>query len=592
MNELEEIKNRIDVAEFIGGYVQLKQAGKNFKGLCPFHNEKTPSFVVSPERQMWHCFGSCGEGGDIFSFLMKIEGLSFPEAVKALAEKAGVQLKNRSYEQDESKVKLYEANELAADFYHAQLGTPAGKKAKEYFAKKRKLTEKIIKEFCLGYAPSQKDILQKELETHKFGFSDLEKAGLVAKKFTRSAGGQGEARDFFWNRLMFPIHDISGRTVGFSARVLDDSLPKYINTPETDIYHKSNILYGIDLAKGAIRKSDYAIVVEGMMDAIASYQAGIKNVVAPGGTALTENQLRLLGRLTKNLKLAFDIDFAGSEATRRAIELAWNLGFNIKIIVIPDGKDPAEAIAKDPIIWKNACKNSIYVVDYLFDTALKKYKKNDTLGKKHIAKDLLPVIKRIPEEIERDTYIKRLAKELSVSEAAIHDGLSKVSSSPKNVEKQPVSTVAIKNKNDELEKSIIGLLLAFPHYLDFAQTVLGAKDFTNPEAASTFEKILSYYNKKGDFSESKFVSSLPKGERDQVSLYTLAAESEFADFDDEKKAEEIYFGIKRLKKIALAREKNELSDKIAAFEKSGQKDEAKKALSELQKLLEEEKEIS
>lgn len=590
MNEIEEIKNRIDIAEFIGGYVQLKKTGRNFKGLCPFHSEKTPSFIVSPERQMWHCFGSCGEGGDIFSFHQKVDGVSFGESIKILAEKAGVKLQNRSYEPSEKKSKSYSAGELAADFYNSILDSPKGKVAKDYLVKKRGLTEKTIKEFNLGYSTAEKDALQKELKQHNLGTLDLEKAGLAAKK-------QDEWRDLFWNRLMFPIHDIAGRTIGFSARTLDpEGIPKYINTPETEIYRKSNILYGIDLAKESIRKLDHAIVVEGNMDVIASHQAGVKNVVASSGTALTENQLLLLARFTKNLKLAFDIDFAGSEATRRAIEIAWNLGFNIKVVTVQSGKDPADAVAEDPKIWKKALQNANHVIDYLFDSALARHKASDPLGKKLIGKDLLPVIKRIPDEIEKDHYIKRLAEELSVTGASVREALTKVGG-PKSTPTKAVGAGTrekrtLKNKSIELEGNIVGLLIASPHYLDFAGSLLSPADFSDPKIADVFEKILVYYNKKGDFSESKFLSSQKKEGREEISALVLAAEDTFADFDDEKKAEEIYFGIKRLKKVALDRKKQGLSEKIAGFERSKNTKEAEKTLLELQAIIEEEKELN
>lgn len=587
MNELEEIKSKVDIVELIGGYVQLKQTGRNYKACCPFHTEKTPSFIVSSEKQMWHCFGSCNEGGDIFSFVMKMDGLSFPEAVETLAGKAGVKIQKRSFERNEAKAKLYAANDLAADYYHSLLTLPAGKVAYEYLLNTRGLIEKTIKEFNLGYSPIEKDALQKELAKHKFTTGELERAGLVANK-------SGELRDLFWKRLMFPIRDISGRTVGFSARTLDkDGVPKYLNTPATEIYDKSSILYGIDLAKESIRKMDYAIIVEGNMDVIASHQAGVKNVVASSGTALTEIQLNLLGRLTKNLKFAFDIDFAGSQATRRAIEMAWIMGFNIKVVTVPSGKDAAEAAEEDPKIWKEAVKSAKYVVDYLFDSAFEKHDKKDPIGRKTIAKELLPVIKRIPDEIERDTYIKRLSEGLAVDETSIIAAMSKIFTTKKEVitADRPKAYVLV-NKNIELERNIIGLLVLFPHYLDYAATTISPDDFTTPETSESYNLLISYYNKKGEVTEDKFLASLKKEEREHFNVFILSAESEFEGFDDEKKAEEIYFGIKRLKKISLVNKKKILSDKVAGYEKSGAKKESEAALNELQSLFEEEKKIS
>lgn len=586
MSELEEIKNRIDIVELIGGYVQLTKTGKNFKGCCPFHNEKTPSFIVSPERQSWHCFGACNEGGDIFTFVQKMDGLSFPEAIETLAAKAGVKIEKKNFERNETKSKYYNANGLAADFYYTNLLSEPGKKALDYLIKNRGLKKETIAAFSLGWSTAEKGALQNELVKHNYKTQELLESGLVANK-------SGEWRDLFWNRLMFPIRDISGRTIGFSARVLDDSLPKYINTPETEIYHKSNILYGIDLAKESIRKLDYAIVVEGNMDVIGSHQAGVKNVVASSGTALTENQLLLLARLTKNLKLAFDVDFAGSQATRRAIELAWQLGFNIKVITIPAGKDPADAAKENPEIWKKAVKDAVYVIDYLFESVLSQHNKKDPMGRKYIAKELLPVIRRIPDEIEKDTYIKRLAKELAVEPSSIIGALQKISDPKKTV--VPPKTEGkpqIENKSVELERNIVGLLLLEPHYLDFASTTLGDDDFTDSEIGKDFEKMLKYYNKKGQISEGQFLASLGKDSKERFGLYLLSAENSFSDLEDEKRAEEIYFGIKRLKKISLETKKKKLSLEIAGFESQKNKKEAQRTLEEFQLLLEEERNLN
>lgn len=581
MNELEEIKSKIDLVEYIGRYVQLKQGGRNFKGVCPFHSEKTPSFMVSAEKQIWHCFGACNEGGDIFSFVMKMEGMSFGEAVKYMADKTGVKLSNVSYEKSDEKKKLYSANQLAEDYYHENLFKPIGKKALDYLLK-RGLTEATIKEFKLGYADGSQNDLIAELKKHGFTNKDMQDVSLASEK-------RGMLRDFFYNRLMFPIRDITGRCIAFSGRVLDDSLPKYINTAGNDIYDKSNVLFGIDVAKDSIRKADNVIFAEGNMDVIASSQAGIKNIVAPCGTALTEGQLKLVGRLTKNLKIAFDLDFAGSQATRRAIEIAWELGFNIKVIKVPAGKDPADAVKENPKEWKEAVKNSVYVVDYLFDSAFEKYSIKDTLGKKYIAKELLPVIKRLPDEIERNTYIKKLAEGLNVSEESVRDTLGKVSSSKK--ERKEVEYQPVPKKTMEMEGNILGLLAQYPHFMDFAANLLSADDFSEPKLGEYFQKMTEYYNKKGDFTEKAFVASLAKEQRDEFNVFILSAQKEFDDFDDEKKAEEIYFGIKRLKKTSLEAKKKNISFEVARLEKEGDEKGARKALESLQELLEEERTV-
>ncbi|MBW6431697.1 toprim domain-containing protein, partial [Patescibacteria group bacterium] len=454
----------------------------------------------------------------------------------------------------------------------------------DYLIKKRGLTTKTITSFEIGYAPKGKDNLVSELQTHKISTDDMVRAGLAKKK-------DNELLDFFWQRLIFPIKDTLGQVIGFSARVLDDSLPKYINTAETPVYSKSNILYGIDLAKEPIRKQNYAIIVEGMMDVIASHQAGVKNVVATGGTALTENQLRLIARFTKNIKLAFDLDFAGSEATRRAIELAWNMGFNIKVITLPEGKDPGDVAIAKTSVWKKSIKEAEYVIDYLFSEALKRHNKKDAMGRKYIAKELLPVIKRIPDEIEKDTYIKRLSNELLVDESSILAALKNISL-PK-AERQKIEPKSeIISHIDELEKNVLGLLAGLPNYLDFADSILEQTDFSNKESGNFFKKMLKYYNEKKDFSESKFLSSLNKGESELFKHYILSAEVNFSDLDDERKAEEIYFSVKRIKKTSLAQKKEALSQKIKELEKAKDKKGSNAAMAELNEVLLEEQRIS
>ena len=585
MNEIEEIKSKVDIVELVGGYVQLKKAGRNYKGLCPFHSEKTPSFMVSAEKQIWRCFGACNEGGDVFTFVEKIEGLSFGEAVQKLADQAGVKLERRSYEKDEGKNILLSANEIAADFYHEQLIKPIGKEASNYLIKQRDLSAKTIEEFKLGFSPTEKNALILELKKHDIGITDAEKAGLATNR-------GGEYRDFFWGRLMFPIANTTGQTIGFSARTLDPKgLPKYINTSETPIYSKSNTLYGFDLAKESIRKQDYAIIVEGMMDVIASHQSGVKNVVAPGGTALTENQLRLIARFTKNLKLAFDIDFAGSEATRRAIELAWQMGFNIKVITIPEGKDAGDVAIKKPQIWKTAVKDARYVIDYLFDEAMSRHNKKDAMGRKYIAKDLLPVLKRIPDEIERDTYIKRLANELLVDESSIIAAIRNISV-PKERRQEIKIDVSQPNHDLELEKNTLGLLAILPNYLDFAETILEPKDFTDKKTGIFYKNMLKYQHEKGDFSESKFLNFLNKEDSEAFKHYILAAETNFSDLDEEKRAEEIYFGVKRIKRSSLEKQKKALSLEIEELEKSNNKKGSALTLQKLGEVLAEEQRIS
>src|SRR3989304_4987092 len=457
MDEREEIKNKIDIVDLVQGYFPLKKSGRNYKAVCPFHTEKTPSFMVSQEKQIWHCFG-CNEGGDIFSFVMKMEGLDFFSALKMLADRAGVKLqretKNYSAEKDK-KDKLYEINEIAAKYYEKILFEKEGTAALNYL-KKRGLTEKTIKEFRLGFAPRKSNLIE---ELKKIGFMEAEllNSGIAKRR-------EGKLLEYFWERIVFPICDPAGRVMGFSARTLKEEVqPKYLNTPETEIYHKSRVLYGFDKAKQEKRRLGHIILVEGNMDVIASNQAGIKNVAAVSGTAFTETQLSIIKRFTKNIKLSFDIDAAGSEATKRAIEMAMNEGFNIKIIEVPEGKDPADVALKDKKIWAYACKNASYVIDYLFEKAFLKHNLKDILGKKEIARELLGVIKKIPDDVEQEHYLKELSGKLDVSEESLKNAIRKV----KDTETRPTTEETGEKKRENLEERLLGILLIAPEYKNF-----------------------------------------------------------------------------------------------------------------------------
>ncbi len=345
MGVIDEVKQRTDIVEVIGQYVPLTKAGRTFKALCPLHGEKHPSFFVYPEQQSWHCFGACNTGGDVFSFIMKKEGIDFGEALRRLAEKAGVTISSR-FEQEaggEEKQRLYQVNEAVAQYFHnLLLNSPAGEKTRGYVAR-RGFTLKTIADFQLGFSLDSWEALKQYLVERGYTEKELLTAGLVIET---EAGG---THDRFRNRLMFPIHDSRGRTIGFGARVLDDSLPKYLNSPQTPIFDKSSSLYGINLATPAIRQQDMAVIVEGYMDVITAHQNGFNNVVASMGTAVTENQVSAVKKLTRNIALAFDADVAGEEAMLRGVGYENVLDAEVKVIVLPQGKDP------DDIIKESRC---------------------------------------------------------------------------------------------------------------------------------------------------------------------------------------------------------------------------------------------
>ena len=419
-SQTDEIKSKLSVEEVISGYLQLQKAGRNMKANCPFHNEKSPSFMVSPERQMWHCFG-CGEGGDIFTFVMKIEGLEFRDALKLLAEKAGVELKSSGYKSGDSgrKKRILEIVEISRKFYEECLKIKTGKKAFQYLSE-RGLSKNTIEKFQLGYAPDSWDLLSKFLKKKGYQENEIFSAGMTVKK---DSGGY---YDRFRGRIMFPINNVSEQTVGFSSRVMpgeDESQAKYINTPETVLYNKSQILYGLDKAKLAIRKNDLAILVEGNMDVIASFQAEVENVVAASGTALTNEQIRIIKRYTDNVAFSFDLDSAGIKAANRGIEIALAEGMNVQVITVPEGKDPADCVKSNPALWKKTVKNPKPIMEFYFDSVFTKYDATKIEDKKKIAAELLNIISKISNKIEQSHYLQMLAEKLKVDEKVLVETL-------------------------------------------------------------------------------------------------------------------------------------------------------------------------
>ncbi len=416
-NTVEEIKKKIDIVDFIGNFITLKKAGRNFKALCPFHQEKTPSFVISPERQIWHCFGSCGEGGDIIKFLMKWENITFVEALRELADKAGIKIERLDFEDKiwNRKERLMQINHLATEFFsYALHQTKFGEKALKYL-KERQINPKIIEKFQLGYAPQSWESLIAYIKKKKFEMGELLDAGLVVR------GERGSFYDRFRGRLIFPIKDARGNTIGFSGRSLDEQekAAKYINTPETMLYHKRESLYGIDLAKEAIKKEKNVLLVEGEFDMISPYQNGITNVVAIKGSAVTREQLMLLKRYTNCITLALDADTSGEDAIKRGIDEAENMDFEIEVVQFDFAKDPDEAVRTDPARFKKTIKKPTPIYDFIIELAQKKYPKDDPFSKKKIGDEVISYIERITNPIVRSHYIKKVADLLGVSESSI-----------------------------------------------------------------------------------------------------------------------------------------------------------------------------
>ena len=478
MSVIEEIKQRLDIVEFIGEYVKLQKSGRNFRALCPFHSEKTPSFFVFPEQQSWHCFGACSTGGDIYSFVMKREGVDFGQALRLLAERAGVTLISpdvQNKDEDERKERIIRINEAAAAYYHhLLLSTTAGGKAKKYLTQ-RSISLQTIENFQLGFSRDSFEDLQRHLLGEGYEKTELLTAGLVVE---REGGG---FYDRFRNRLMFPIRDIKGHVIGFGARVLDESLPKYLNSPQTPIFDKSSTLYAFDRAKESIRKKDEAIIMEGYMDVLTAHQHGWDNVVASMGTALTEKQLASLKKITKNIILALDADTAGEMAELRTVEtlelpdivtilrtvdVNGIFDINVKVVVPSQGKDPDEEIRKDPALWSQSLERAKPIMNFIFDIAKDKFDSGDIKDKTLVTERLLQLICVIENSIIRGHYVQEVARIARVNPKDLEDRINKIRLDKRKQKTKtiisPTPTKSVSLSPNPIEKHCLWLLLQYP----------------------------------------------------------------------------------------------------------------------------------
>ncbi len=454
----QEIRDKLNIEDVIGEYVELKRAGRNFKGLSPFTSERTPSFVVSPDKNIWHDFSS-GRGGDLFGFVMEVEGMDFRAALEHLARKAGVDLSKyetrQSGEIAKKKRRLAEANELAARYFQQCL--IRNQHALEYVFKTRGLSKEVVQEFRIGYAPSDGYALIKMLKRRGFSKKELSQAGL-----TNQFGG-----DIFRGRMTVPLMDGGGQVVGFTGRIIVDvsDAPKYLNTPATLLYDKSRHVFGLAQAKEAIRKSDGAVVVEGNLDVVSSHQAGVKNVVATAGTAMTEWHLKALSRLSHNVKLAFDGDKAGLAATERAIPIAQNAGVELTIVSLPDSaKDPDELIKQDVGLWTDAIEKAEPAVEWVFRQYLAREDMTSAAGKRRFTTAALSVVRSLDDAVEREHYMKKIARATDVSLEAVRakfadeksDAPKQLRSIKANVDAETVPT------HNAVEDMALGMLLVYP----------------------------------------------------------------------------------------------------------------------------------
>lgn len=547
----EEIKSKIGVIDLLSEYIQLKRAGASYKALCPFHHEKTPSFMVSPERQSWHCFG-CNTGGDIFEFVMKMEGLEFPEALKLLADKAGVKLPVFSSEISASqRNRLLDILKLAAKFYHkVLLDLPQAQEARDYLSK-RGVAKEMVEEFQLGFIPEAWDRLTVFLLKKGFGINDLIAAGVTIKK---EGGGN---YDRFRGRIMFPLADVHGHIVGFTGRLLEgnnvEAGGKYVNTPQTLVYDKGRLIYALDKAKFEARRQDRIIIVEGQMDVVACHQFGQANTVAASGTALTREQIKLLKRFSNNLFIAFDVDPAGQSATARGIEMTLNEGMKIKIIAIPKeaGKDPDECLKNNPEAWFKAVAEAQSIMEYFFATILagKDLKKPE--DRSLAAQNLLEKICQLPDPVEQDYWVKKLAGILDIRDEILYEKMATLKRKPSGAgaesgEKEKNIPVFKKTKEESASEKILALALHWPNLFPAIMERLNPQALTPLKNYDFYENFVHFYNTEKEFIQkgcefiSKFREKNNSRENCQtISLLELLYDKEFADLSQEEAWEEI-----------------------------------------------------
>jgi DNA primase len=588
MDEVVEIKQRLEIAEVVGAYVPLKQSGRNLKAPCPFHQEKTASFMVSPEKGIYHCFG-CGEGGDIFSFVQKMEGLDFRGALEMLARKAGVELKERRGDNSAARklqARLLDAHELAVKYFQASL--VQNQKALDYVVKKRGLNRETIKTFQIGYAPDSWEALTGWLRKKGFTAAELLQAGLAGQKEGRST-----VYDLFRGRIMFTICDREGRPVGFTGRVLDDSVPKYLNTPQTPLYDKSQLIFGLHLAKEAVRQSDEVVLVEGQMDVVASHQAGVKQVVAASGTALTVDHLRTLSKLTKNIKLAFDADRAGLAATERAIEMGQRLGLTLNMVVLPDGvKDADELISQDVEAWRQAILGAKYIVDYLFERFERDFDLTTAVGKRGYAERLAANLRRLGDPVEQDHYVKLLAEKTGTSEEAVRAKITGEDKGAQSSNREHVAKPGVEvarravvqaegrpSARVVLEEELLGLTLAYPS-TRICLDDLRQEHFSSVERKRAFQIVTKHKAETAEVMATK-----EQGDAVQISRLQLIGENEFSDLESSKQQFEAFELTRRVIHYANAELKRELGLAIQEAEKNGDKAAVEELLGKFQEII-------
>ena len=554
MTDIEEIKSRLNIVDVVGGYIKLEKAGINYRARCPFHSEKTGSFFVSPSRQLWHCFGGCNEGGDIFKFVMKIEGIEFVDALKMLADKAGVQLKKGSVEYEKIKSErqvLLDLNERATKFFSAQLKGGTGSEVMDYLLK-RGLKEETIRDWRLGYAPNSWQGLSDYLVGQGFARDSIVSAGLAIRKDSQ------KFFDRFRSRIMFPIFDLNSSVIGFTGRVFkSEEESKYMNVPNTLLYDKSRALYGMDKAKTEIRQKDYCVLVEGNVDCIMSHQAGVKNCIAVSGTALTPIHLGIIKRYTSNLVLAFDMDLAGNKATAKGIDMALKAGFDVKVISMVAEKDPADIVLiEGPSKWVELVETAKPINRFYFDLAFKGRDPESLEDKKRIVGDLLPVFKKIDNNIEQSYWIEELGSRLKIKEEDIRKEMGKVKIEAVSGEESRVENREKKTRRELLEEGLLAIVLTNPSLV---------KDMDVSSFSPRIGEILAKLKENPLINTEELVAA----SSDNGFLNYILIKSEILKDSEIELDKEFEKCLDEINRLSLKEEREKIMDEIKTKEKGG-----------------------
>lgn len=605
-DDVQLIKDKIDVAELVGEYVQLKPSGVNKKGLCPFHNEKTPSFMVNSERQSWHCFG-CGKGGDIFSFVEEMEGMEFKEALKYLADKAGVKLVNNFRQEVDSsqRNRIKDINTEAAKFFHNfLLKMPVSKPALEYL-QNRGVKNGTTEEWQIGYISEQWDLLTQYLLKKGYGLEDLVAAGLTIKKENADPGSGRGFYDRFRGRIMFPIWNVHGEVVGFTGRILvekpdfakaapgkENFTPgKYVNTPQTAVYDKSRVIYGLNKAKQEIRTKDLIVLVEGQMDVIACHQAGMKNVVATSGTAFTDEQIKLLGRYSKNLNIAFDLDSAGLAAAEKYAGPALRAGNHVVLTMIPSGlgKDADECIKKDKNAYFEAVKNAEdFMQWYLYKVSFGR-DINNSREKELLADEFLGSVAQLSSAITREHWLEKLSEKVNIEKNILRERMIEIK---KKGEKKEVkvlasktgestSVLAVYSKLDSLAENLLVILLRYPTLFAECRVALPEEILSTGKYGSVYKALKKEYDENSsiDIERLRQAVNLEKSEN-IVDILLLKGEWEFSNISATEAKSEIQNVLGLIKTEWTKKRRRELQTEIEKAEKAGETEKVKSLLAE------------